>query len=629
MADVVQYRMERMVPELDDLERRGLFSKSEIDVIVRTRRDYEYRLKRPSPLKSDFLTYIDYEKSLDSLRLLRRKMKAREIKEKGGKRLKKSVSDYACARRIIEIYRMATTRFKGDVGLWFQYLEFCREKKNGRLKKALAQALRYHPKIPGLWIYAASWEFDYNLNAAAARAIMQSGLRECPTSEDLWVEYLRMELTYLNKLMARKAELGEKVGTLVRDDSHADEKQWKDEHEDEFMALENQNQGEDEELEKNPDFFREQGYNILRTVYLSSIDALPSSLSLRKKFIEILEATDVAHSEEMQKEILADMKRDFSQDSSYWDWLARFKCNKLDVDDETARCEVNKALQVYEEAVSVVPSAVMFDLYVKFLLSVIVPKISAVSGHVREYVSRLEKVFEQAETVGCLTTDLARQHISFYIETGDTLNAREMVEKYTEGKFSDDVHLLNMRVSMEGKAMLEQGRIFDLIWNLLKKATVSDAEILWLTTLKSYGINEDCFNELVEVSIAALTRDGGSNDGFSLSSEFVKSVFQMGGIEGARHLYKRYLALPRPGLVLYKYCIELETNLAMSGDKAGLENARKLFESALATYKQDISLWRDYYSLETKMGTSKTAQAISWRAQKILGDSVSLISPTI
>uniref|UniRef100_A0A7C8Z6V8 U3 small nucleolar RNA-associated protein 6 N-terminal domain-containing protein n=1 Tax=Opuntia streptacantha TaxID=393608 RepID=A0A7C8Z6V8_OPUST len=135
MADVVQYRLERMVPELDDLERRGLFNRREIAEIVKTRRKFEYRLKRPSPLKDDFLEYIEYEKQLDRLRLLRRKSVSRELKEKGNKKMKKSVSDFAGVRRIIELYRMATSRFKGDLQLWFQYLEFCKERKNGRMKK--------------------------------------------------------------------------------------------------------------------------------------------------------------------------------------------------------------------------------------------------------------------------------------------------------------------------------------------------------------------------------------------------------------------------------------------------------------------------------------------------------------
>ncbi|KAL8197907.1 hypothetical protein R6Q57_030065 [Mikania cordata] len=165
MADVVQYKLERMVNELDDLERRGLFSRREIAEIVKQRRKFEYRLKRPSPLKQDYLAYIDYEKSVDALRILRKKAVMRELKKKsdGAKKpkMKQSYSDFAGISRIVEIYRQATNRFKGDIELWFQYLEFCRQKRNGHLKKLsgfLSQVIRFHPKVPGVWIYAASLE---------------------------------------------------------------------------------------------------------------------------------------------------------------------------------------------------------------------------------------------------------------------------------------------------------------------------------------------------------------------------------------------------------------------------------------------------------------------------------------
>ncbi|KQJ95121.1 hypothetical protein BRADI_3g15302v3, partial [Brachypodium distachyon] len=36
----------------------------------------------------------------------------------------------------------------------------------------------------------------------SARALMQSGLRSCPESEDVWIKYLRKELTCVNKLKA-------------------------------------------------------------------------------------------------------------------------------------------------------------------------------------------------------------------------------------------------------------------------------------------------------------------------------------------------------------------------------------------------------------------------------------------
>jgi U3 small nucleolar RNA-associated protein 6 len=163
MADTVQYRLERMTDELDDLERRGLFTRGELADVVRKRRDFEYRLRRHSPLRQDFLDYIAYELRLDSLRNLRKRAiiraaaedddddeeepqhdarssddeggRRKRKKDKSKKKWKKSVSDVAGVLRVLDIYRMATVRFKGDLDLWFRYLEFCRDKRHGRMKQ--------------------------------------------------------------------------------------------------------------------------------------------------------------------------------------------------------------------------------------------------------------------------------------------------------------------------------------------------------------------------------------------------------------------------------------------------------------------------------------------------------------
>jgi U3 small nucleolar RNA-associated protein 6 len=65
---------------------------------------------------------------------------------------------------------------------------------------------------------------------------MQSGLRFCPQLEDMWIEYLRMELTYLNKLKARKVDLGEDVKTLQKNDN--DTGQWKEKKQGTINAIE-------------------------------------------------------------------------------------------------------------------------------------------------------------------------------------------------------------------------------------------------------------------------------------------------------------------------------------------------------------------------------------------------------
>ena len=49
-----RYFMEQMIPELEDLEERGFFTKAEIKRIVKKREQFEYLLKRPAPVKGDF-----------------------------------------------------------------------------------------------------------------------------------------------------------------------------------------------------------------------------------------------------------------------------------------------------------------------------------------------------------------------------------------------------------------------------------------------------------------------------------------------------------------------------------------------------------------------------------------------
>ncbi|CAI8611490.1 unnamed protein product [Vicia faba] len=629
MADIVQYKLERMVDELEDLEQRGLFTRQEIAEIVKQRRKFEYRLKRPSPLKEDFVAYIEYETQLDALRTLRKKSVTRELKKQGNKNLRKSKSDLAGLIRIIDIYELALKRYKGDIDLWFRYLEFCRLRKNGRMKKALAKLVRLHPKVAGVWIYAAAWEFDHNSNVVAARALMQEGLRFCPTSEDLWVEYLRMELTYLNKLKARKVALGEDKGTLTRDPRTEDDKQWKDENKELFMTLDEKedndgenvvpedNNGENvepDESQTNQELFADHGMDIFRTVYGGAIEAVPSSLNLRKRFFEILEGTNLSRHEDMCKEVLYDMKRDFSTEPGFWDWLARRECNLeavLENGQEIKIPLVEKAIQVYEEALMSMPCGTMFSLYASFLTDIVAPKdeeidITGLSGHAENFLPHLLSVYERAESMRIITEDLA-----------------------CNGKLAESVQLWELRIAIEISGITRSSLLpsdtdllylFELLREILTKVPVSKSENLWLKALKFYASKRRYFDKLVEISFRPLARDGGSESGFSLSSTIVGFILQKDGIHKARDIYKRFLALPHPGLALYRKCIELETDLASKGDKDSLANARKLYESALATYDQNVGLWQDYYRMETNVGTSQKATAVYWSAMKTLKD---------
>ena len=184
---------------------------------------------------------------------------------------------------------------------------------------------------------------------------MQTGLRSCPESEDMWIEYLRMELTYLNKLKARKVALGEDVKTLQKKNNDAST--WKEENKELFMSLNEQDEGPKEPgsqgvaLEGKEDLFWQQGLLIIQTIYHGATKALPSSLTLRKKFLEILNSVDLAHSDELKVEVMDDLKKEFSDSEDYWDWLARLQLSDSTSSSNLNRMEalsnkLNKSIQV-------------------------------------------------------------------------------------------------------------------------------------------------------------------------------------------------------------------------------------------------------------------------------------------
>jgi U3 small nucleolar RNA-associated protein 6 len=50
--------MEAMLPELEDLEQRGYFDRSELKQIVQRRQNFEYNLKRKAAIKTDYLRCV-------------------------------------------------------------------------------------------------------------------------------------------------------------------------------------------------------------------------------------------------------------------------------------------------------------------------------------------------------------------------------------------------------------------------------------------------------------------------------------------------------------------------------------------------------------------------------------------
>ncbi|KAH9069823.1 U3 small nucleolar RNA-associated protein 6-domain-containing protein [Lactarius deliciosus] len=192
----VQFQQEQMLAELKDLGEKGLFSSSEIKHILKKRTAFEMALVRRIPNKNDYLRYAAYEMGLEALR---RKRAARLKIPKSPP----SISDYALTRRQFHIFERALQKFKSDVSLWLQYLRLAqREGARALAGRIAARAVQLHPRTPALYVLAAAHELAHG-GMGAARSLLLRGLRLNANSMEMWREYVRLELGFVEAVRRR------------------------------------------------------------------------------------------------------------------------------------------------------------------------------------------------------------------------------------------------------------------------------------------------------------------------------------------------------------------------------------------------------------------------------------------
>lgn len=197
-SDKARFYMEQSVPELQEFSRKGIFSAGEITAIAQKRSEFEHLINMPgAATPADYARYATYEMNLDSLR------KARS------KRLGVKGTTYTGQKKIFFVLERGVRKFQGDMGLWMQYLEYCRqEKANKKLAKALTQCLRLHPLKWELWVWAARQYVEQQADMTTGRSYMQRGLRFCKNERALWLQYAKLEMIYVVKIAARRKILG-------------------------------------------------------------------------------------------------------------------------------------------------------------------------------------------------------------------------------------------------------------------------------------------------------------------------------------------------------------------------------------------------------------------------------------
>uniref|UniRef100_A0A672GY59 UTP6 small subunit processome component n=1 Tax=Salarias fasciatus TaxID=181472 RepID=A0A672GY59_SALFA len=333
MAEIVQQRIEDRIPELEQLERVGLFTQKEVKSIIKRATALEYKLHRLIVNKDDFIAYIQYE--INILELIKKRRAHIHYK------FKREEIEFPIIERINSIFRRATKKWKDDAQLWLSHVAFCKRwGTKAQISKVFSAMLAIHPDKPAFWIMAAKSELEDRNSSESARHLFLRALRFHPDNKKVYQEYFRMELLHSEKLRLQKAELDKAQVDLG-------------------------------EYEFSTEILNGK---LAEVVYRDATGKIKEA----EFVIALLNVAAIFDfTKELQDMILQDLLANYTSDSVTWDFMARRELDAPTAGEElhTARgraSDVNRreerCCQVYEEGVKSLDTEPMWSRYVAFCL---------------------------------------------------------------------------------------------------------------------------------------------------------------------------------------------------------------------------------------------------------------------
>lgn len=601
--------LEEMVPELEDLEERGYFSKSEIKGIVKKRQNFEYALRRRAALKIDYARYIEYETNLEKLRQVRRK--ERNIKGKP------SLADHCIVRRIHFIYERALRKFRGDLNLWAQWIRFCQASKSSRqMSRVLLRALQLHPSCAALWTYAAAWEFEHNSNATAARALMQRGLRMCKGIPALWHEYFRMELLYAARLYARREVLG------LTDLNHDDKVRETGTVDPADPVLHGA---------------------VAIVVYKNAVEKHPDSLSFKLEFLKILDSIKLDTKHAVEEKIVEDIISTFGNEPEVVAMQARRSMEKDLPSNAGLKSRLSTAMGIFTSALKSSPLPNQLnEAYFAFLEQHTMQALQAEDSETFNFlIEACVKATSQAVEAG---------YASEYI----VLATSRLYQRI--GKFQDALTILGtglFRIDPTSPVLLKEVSYLGNIEACFLPDGRSNLTAVLAEQVLSQHHDSRMPPRMYESAVRESVSLGKSIDPFC--EQFIKMqrrrkkgaldcahgeiaallfnvLWITRGPQAARPFFKALTSLPLPGGALIHSVLDAEIALVRSNDGDALPVSKirdEIFELGVAAYgTEDPDLWLRWWRFEQMQDGGKNVASVHWRAVKTLRDADTFVSKT-
>ncbi|XP_061687228.1 U3 small nucleolar RNA-associated protein 6 homolog [Syngnathoides biaculeatus] len=584
MAEVVQQRIEDRIPELEQLERVGLFTKKEVKAIIKRVTSLEYKLHRLIVNKDDFIGYIQYE--INVLELI--KKRRAHIRY----HFKREEIEFPIIHRINSVFRRATNKWKNDVQLWLSHVAFCKKwSTRGQLSKVFSAMLAIHPDKPALWIMAAKSELEERNSSESARHLFLRALRFHPGNKKVYQEYFRMELLHCEKLRKQKEQLEQAQIDIGEYEFSAEILSGK-------LAMVVYNDATDKNKE---------------AAFVISLLNIASIFDFTKDFQEV---------------ILQDLQTKFLDDSVTWDFLAKRALEAPGVGEElrTAKgraSEVDRrevqCCQVYEKGLETIDTEPMWTSYVAFCLERAKRKtnVQELKDKRRE---RLVGVLQRAHDSSLLKEDYYKNWLDVTLASGDAEGAAHVAVEATR-RYSQSVSAWSTALqTLVQLGKDDVGRLFqDALAHVPPKESLPIWRLLvqWSVANQNPGETEAIFKRGLLSAVAPIAME--------MKERYVDWSYSTGGYKKARKTFtslQENRPLSKP---FFTKMIQIEKEQA----SPKMNNLRDYYERVLQEFgTSDEDLWLDYIQEEMgPLGQPENCGKIHWRAMKFLeGESVERFS---
>lgn len=580
MAEIVQQRIEDRIPELEQLERVGLFTKKEVKSIIKKATALEYKLHRLIINKEDFIAYIQYE--INILELIKKRRMHIHYQ------FKREEIEYPIIHRINSVFSRATKKWKNDVQLWLSHVAFCKKwSSKSQISKVFSSMLAIHPDKPAMWIMAAKSELEDRDSSESARHIFLRALRFHPNNKKVYQEYFRMELLHCEKLRKQKEELEKAEMDLG-------------------------------EYEFSPEILNAKLAEVVYRESTGKIKEAEFVISL----LNIANIFDFA--KELQDFILQDLQTNYTEDSLTWDFMAKRELEAPGAGEELQSAkgrasDVNRreqrCCQVYEEGLKSIHTEPMWTCYAAFCLERMKRKTN-VQELQKQRQERLLGVLQRAHDSSLLKEEFYKNWLQTLLLSGDSEGAARVAMAATQ-RYSQSVTVWSLSL----QALISLGhedvsRLFqDALTHVKPKESLPLWQLLiqWSIANQSPEETEAAFKRGLLSAVAAVAME--------MKESYLDWSFSTGGYKKAR---KTFISLQenRPlSRDFFTRMIQIEKEQ----EAPKMNNLRNYYERALQEFgTSDDDLWLQYIQEELgPLGQPENCGKIHWRAMKFLeGESV-------